>query len=85
MSALFRLQSGVLLLILGRSLFWLFAAATGFLTGAAIAARFFQREPEWIVLAIALAVGIVGALLALILPKAIGALAGFWAGGYLVL
>ncbi|MCL5951157.1 MAG: hypothetical protein M1132_05425 [Chloroflexi bacterium] len=84
MTALLRLLSGILLLVFGRSLFWLFVAVVGFLAGASLATRVLHGRPEWVMLAVALAVGLVGALLALALPRVVGAVAGFVAGGYVV-
>jgi hypothetical protein len=85
MSAGLRLITGILLLLFGRNLFWLFCAAIGFLVGAALAARALPGQPEWVMLVVGLAVGLVGALLALVLPNVIGMIAGFAAGGYLAL
>lgn len=85
MVAIIRLIVGVLLLTLGRNLFWLFVAAIGFLAGASFATRVFQNGSELLVIGVALAVGLVGALLALVLPNVIGAIAGFVAGGYLAM
>lgn len=85
MSAGLRLLFGILLLIFGRSLFWLFVAAIGFLAGASFATQALPGQPEWIILVVALAVGLGGALLALVVPAAIGVVAGFVAGGYLAL
>jgi hypothetical protein len=76
---------GILLLIFGRSVFWLFVAAVGFLAGAQVATRALPGQPEWVILAIAIGVGLIGALLALLVPPAIGVIAGFVAGGYLAL
>ncbi len=85
MNALLRLIFGILLLIFGRSLFWLFVAAIGFLAGASFAAQALPGQPEWVVLAVAIAVGVAGALLALLVPTAIGIIAGFVAGAYFAL
>ncbi len=85
MTAALRLIVGILLLIFGRGLFWLFVAATGFVIGASFAARALPGQPDWVILLVALAVGIVGALLALLVPTAIGIVTGFVAGGYLAL
>ena len=85
MSAGLRLIFGILLLIFGRSLFWLFVAAVGFVVGASFATRALPGQPEWIILVVALTVGIGGALLALVVPAAIGVVTGFVAGGYLAL
>ncbi len=85
MSALARLLIGVLLLVLGRNLFWLFVAAIGFLAGASFGARLMPAQSELVILVVAVAVGLIGALLALLVPTAIGVIAGFAAGGYLAL
>ncbi len=85
MSAVFRVILGILLLICGRSLFWLFVAAIGFLAGASFVQQALPGQPEWVVLVVGLAVGIVGALLALVVPTVIGVVTGFVAGGYLAL
>ncbi len=84
MGAVIRMLLGILLLIFGRSLFWLFVAGIGFLVGASFAAQALPGQPEWVILVVALAVGIAGALLALVVPAAIGVVTGFVAGGYLV-
>jgi len=83
MLALFRILEGISLLTLGRKLFWLFVALIGFEVGAYVAARIFTQQPDWIVLVIAIVVGIIGALLAIFLQNGVIALAGFLAGGYL--
>ena len=75
---------GVLLLFLGRKLFWLFVAAVGFIVGSELAAVAFPHEPGWTLLA-GVVLGLIGAVLALFLQKiAVGA-AGFLAGGYFLM
>ena len=54
---------GIVLLLFGRKLFWLFVGAAGFLVGMDIANRFFTG-PDATKLIIALLVGIIGAFLA---------------------
>ena len=83
MLAFFKIIEGIALLTLGRKLFWLFVALIGFEIGAFVAARVFTQQPDWIVLVIAIAAGIVGALLAIFLQQVVIVLAGFVAGGYL--
>lgn len=83
MLTLFKIFEGVALLTLGRKLFWLFVALIGFQVGAFVAARVFTHQPEWLVLVVAIAVGIVGALLAIFLQQLVVAAVGFFAGGYL--
>jgi hypothetical protein len=81
---LLRILAGIVLLVTGRRLFWLFVGLIGFISGINIAAGFFPGKPEWMILAIALMAGILGALLALFLQRLAIGLAGFLAGAYIV-
>ena len=72
-------------MLFGRKLFWLFVAALGFAIGVEIAAHFMREPPVWFTLVIAIALGLVGALLAIMLQKFAIAVAGFVAGGRLAL
>ncbi len=83
-TALLSILAGLALLTLGRRLFWLFVGLIGFVAGIALATQFVQG-PEWTVLVIALAAGLVGVVFALVLQQAAVALAGFLAGGYVVM
>jgi len=74
---------GLILLLFGRRLFWFFVAAAGFAAGMFIARDQLQLQSSWMVFAIALFAGLLGALLSVILQKLAIALAGFSAGGYL--
>jgi hypothetical protein len=76
---------GGLLLVAGRKLFWLFVGVVGFAIAFVLASGYLQIEPEWLSLIIALAAGVAGALLAVVLKQLAIALAGFLAGGYGVL
>ncbi len=78
-----RILAGIGLLVLGRKLFWLFVGLIGFVSGIHVATRFFPGQPEWMVLAIALMAGVLGALIALFLQWLAVGLAGFLAGGYI--
>jgi len=82
---IFRILIGILVLTLGRKLFWLFVAVVGFAFGASLGSQFFQGQPDWVILIIALGAGLLGALLALFLQKVAIALAGFIGGGYIAL
>lgn len=85
MITILQVIAGLALLILGRRLFWLALAALGFVAGMTYASEFLPGQSETVALLIGLAVGVIGALLAVFMQKvAIGA-AGFLAGGYLVL
>src|ERR1700676_4910126 len=74
---------GAAILLFGRKLFWLFVAALGFAVGVEIATYFMHDPPVWMTLMIALGLGILGALLAILLQKLAVAVAGFVAGGRL--
>jgi len=74
---------GAVILLLGRKLFWLFVAAVGFAVGAELAPQIIQHPAPVVILVIALALGLLGALLAVLLQAfAVGA-SGFLAGGWL--
>ena len=74
---------GVVVLFFGRKLFWLCVAAVGFALGAEIAPHIIQEPSSILGLIVALALGLLGALLALFLQKVAIAVLGFLAGGYL--
>jgi hypothetical protein len=72
---------GLVLLLYGRRLYWLLVAAIGFLTGLALAPRFLAGQPEWVILAAALLLALVGTVLAVVAQKLAIAVIGFLAGG----
>ena len=73
---------GVAILLLGRKLFWLFVAALGFVFGSQIAVQVTHQPPSSpVVLLVAIGLGIVGAVLAILLQKIAIGVAGFIAGG----
>ena len=74
---------GALLLALGRKIFWLFVAATGFYAGLELATRYLNIHPESTALLIALAVGLLGALLAYFFQRLVIGAAGFLAGAFI--
>jgi len=80
--SLFRIVSGLLLLFLGRRLFWLFVGLLGFISGMTVAARLFSDQPGWLLLVIALGCGLIGIYLALFLQQLAIAIAGFLAGAF---
>ena len=74
------LVAGVLLLFFGRRLFWLFVAVIGFMAGWYFAAgSWYHATPEGRII-VALACGLIGLVLALVLQKVAVALAGFFVG-----
>jgi len=74
---------GAALLLFGRKLFWLFVAVAGFVVGVEAARFMFPHQTEVFNLAVALALGVLGALLALFLQKFAIVIGGFIGGGYL--
>jgi hypothetical protein len=75
---------GALLLALGRKIFWFFVAAFGFFAGFELATRTFNVSPAWVAILIGVAVGLVGALLAIFAQKLVIGIAGFLAGAFIV-
>jgi Domain of unknown function (DUF4203) len=74
---------GIVILLFGRKLFWLCVAAVGFTAGVEIAPHLVHEPTPLLALAVALALGLIGALLALFLQKIAIAVLGFLAGGKL--
>lgn len=74
---------GILLLVLGRRVFWFFVAVIGFLWGLQLASQFFNAESQVLILAVAVTTGLLGALLAVFLQHLAVGLAGFLAGAHL--
>jgi hypothetical protein len=83
--AAIRLLVGLILLILGRKVFWLFVGAIGFVYGLNLATQIFQNLPDWALLLIALLAGLIGAGLAILLQRVAVWVAGFLAGGFFLL
>lgn len=76
---------GIALLFFGRKLFWLFVASIGFAAGMQIAPQLTHAPSPIFVLVIALALGVLGAILAIAIQKFAIVLAGFIAGGRLAI
>ena len=72
---------GVVLLLFGRRLYWVFVAGIGFVTGLALAPDLLPGQPEWLILLAALVAAIVGAIIAIFAQKLTIGLIGFVAGG----
>jgi hypothetical protein len=79
-----RILIGTSMLFFGRRLFWLFVGAAGFIFGIHAARLLLQGGPEWAAIALALAAGLIGALLAIFLQRFAVAVAGFALGGYVL-
>jgi hypothetical protein len=81
MASLVGIFVGVVLLLFGRRLYWVFVAGIGFLTGLALVPDLFPGQPEWLILLAALAVALVGAVVAIVAQQLTIGLIGFVAGG----
>jgi len=75
---------GLLLLLLGRKIFWLFVGLVGFLCGFQGAQLFFSDQ-AMLGIVFGLLVGAVGIFVAIFFQRISFALGGFFAGGYLSL
>lgn len=76
---------GLIVLVVGRRLFWLSVAIVGFLVGMEFTNVLLANQPVWLLLAGGLAAGLLGALLAIFAQRLAFSLAGFLAGAYLCL
>jgi len=76
-----RLLVGLLLLVFGRRLYWLFVAGVGFLAGLELAPRLLPDHSETMIVIVALAVALVGALVAVVATRVAIGIVGFVAGG----
>jgi len=76
---------GVMLLLIGRKVVWLFVAGIGFVAAAEIVARLSGDQMGLLVIIAALVAGVIGAVLAIFLQKVAVGVVGFLAGGYIAL
>jgi len=76
---------GLCLLFAGRRLFWLFVACVGFASGYHYAQQIWAVHSPVLLLILSIAVGGSGAIIAIFFQKAAIVIAGFAAGGYIVL
>jgi hypothetical protein len=83
----FQVLLGIVMLLFGRKLFWLFVAAIGFIVAMDLTMRLFPGSGAVTVVALVagLVAGVIGALLAIFLQQAAVGVVGFLAGGYIVL
>ena len=81
MSALLEIVLGGVLLVLGRKLFWLFVAGVGFAVGMFITPLLLPDASQGVTLAVAVALAVLGAVLAITVQKIAIGLVGFIAGG----
>jgi len=80
-----QIAAGLLLVFFGRKLFWIFVGIVGFLVGIRFGSELARGQPEIMLLLIAVGIGLVGAILAVVLERVAIALAGALSGGLLAL
>jgi len=71
---------GVVILTLGRRLFWVFVGCVGFVAGYQVAQQYLGLQPSWMAWLSALLFGTIGALLAVFFQTLAIILGGFAAG-----
>jgi len=76
---------GLIILTVGRKLFWLFVGFIGFAVGFHYGASVWQLQSQLLLFGIAMLTGIIGAVLAVFFQKIAVGLAGFAGGGYITL
>lgn len=81
LSPMMSLAVGAVLLLFGRKLFWLFVAVMVFLFGMQFGSQVITGVEPWVVLAVSVLIGVIGAVLAIVLQKVAVVLAGGAAGG----
>lgn len=81
--SLVNILGGAVLLTLGRRIFWIFVAVVGFFAGFELTSTYLKLNPEWLVFAAAIVIGLLGAALAYFLENVAIGVAGFFVGVYL--
>jgi hypothetical protein len=79
------LSFGLIVLTLGRRLFWLFVGLIGFAAGLHFAASVWQPQSQLLLIGVAALAGLVGAVVAIFFQKIAFGLAGFAGNGYIAL
>jgi hypothetical protein len=74
---------GVIVLLFGRTLYWVFVAIVGFLIGMEMANVWMQGQEDWVRLLVAVGAGVLGAIIGIFVQRLAFAIGGFFAGGYL--
>lgn len=81
---LYYLLVGIVLLVFGKRLFWLFSGLVGFLVGFNLAEKLVPNLPPTTLIIIALVAGVVMAVFSILVQKLAIAVVGFLAGAFLV-
>ena len=80
-----QIVAGLLLLFLGRRLFWLFVGVVGFFAGVQFGDRIFAGMENWMLLLLSIGLGVIAAVLALALQRLAVMVAGGLMGGILAM
>jgi len=83
--SILRILMGLIVLLAGRKLYWLFIAVVGFSTGFFLADIFVPQSSTWLSILIGLIIGSLCALLAVFLNRLAVVLVGFLGGGLLAI
>ena len=83
--SILRILFGFVVLLAGRNIFWLFIALVGFLVGIEFAEIWLAGQPTWLIVAVAIAAGLIGAVLSMLFERVAFALSGFYATAYLAI
>jgi hypothetical protein len=73
---------GIILLTMGKKLYWLLVAVVGFMIGLILATQYIQLDPPWLIYIVAFSAGVIGAVLGFYVQKLAIALVGFIVSGY---
>lgn len=76
---------GIMILFIGRKLFWLFVGSIGLLAGLTYAEMFLGPRDDIVILGVALLIGVLFATCAFLLKQIAVGLSGFLVGAYLTL
>ena len=76
---------GIVLLMLGRKLFWLFSGAIAFVFGVEFIPMILHGQSQYVIWIIALVLSIIAIILAFVVQKIGLGIAGFMAGGYVAM
>jgi hypothetical protein len=74
---------GLLIILFGRKLFWLFVGFTGFFVGFDLVQQIWGEDPGSTAIIVAFVIGILGAVAAVFAQRLAITVAGFIGGGYL--
>ena len=80
-----QIVAGLLVLFLGRRLFWLFVGVVGFFFGLRFGIEAFKGLSEWLLLMVSILIGLVSAGLTILLQRLAVIIAGGVAGGMIAM